>query len=63
MRGGHPLVFAKFLGVGTVNALVGLGVIYACKKLREFGDILAYASGYAVGLRSRCQIWRNMGSV
>ena len=50
MKGRGPVVLAKFLSVGAVNTLVGLGVIYACKRLFGFGDILANASGYAVGL-------------
>jgi putative flippase GtrA len=48
MTGGKPL--GRFLGVGVANTLIGLGVIYACKRLLGFGDVLANASGYAVGL-------------
>jgi putative flippase GtrA len=48
MTGGRPL--GRFLGVGAVNTLIGLGVIYACKRLLGFGDVLANMSGYAVGL-------------
>lgn len=48
MTGGRPL--GRFLGVGAVNTFIGLGVIYACKRLLEFGDVLANVSGYAVGL-------------
>ncbi|MDQ3774828.1 MAG: GtrA family protein [Pseudomonadota bacterium] len=48
MTGGRPL--GRFLGVGAVNTLIGLGVIYACKRLLGFGDVLANVSGYAVGL-------------
>ncbi len=40
----------RFLGVGAANTLIGLGVIYTCKRLLGFGDVLANASGYAVGL-------------
>ena len=47
MRGGRPL--GRFLGVGAANTLIGLGVIYACKRLLGFGDVLANVSGYAVG--------------
>lgn len=50
MKGREPAIFARFLSVGAVNTLVGLGVIYACKWLLGFGDILANASGYTVGL-------------
>lgn len=49
-KGPEPAVFARLLSVGAVNTLVGLGVIYACKRLLVFGDILANASGYAVGV-------------
>jgi putative flippase GtrA len=48
MTGGRPL--GRFLGVGAANTLIGLGVIYACKRLLGFGDVLANVSGYAVGL-------------
>jgi putative flippase GtrA len=48
MTGGRPL--GRFLGVAAVNTLIGLGVIYACKRLLGFGDVLANMSGYAVGL-------------
>ena len=50
MKGRGPVVLARFLSMGAVNTLIGLGVIYACKRLFGFGDILANASGYAVGL-------------
>lgn len=48
MTGGRPL--GRFLGVGAANTLIGLGVIYACKRLLGFGDVLANVSGYAAGL-------------
>ena len=48
MTGGRPL--GRFLGVGVANTLIGLGVIYACKRLLGFGDVLANVSGYVVGL-------------
>lgn len=48
MTGGRPL--GRFLGVGAANTLIGLGVIYACKQLLGFGDVLANVSGYAVAL-------------
>ncbi|MGH8563178.1 MAG: GtrA family protein [Gammaproteobacteria bacterium] len=50
MKGWGPVVLARFLGVGALNTFVGLGVIYACKRLLGFGDVLANVSGYAVGL-------------
>ena len=48
MTGGRPL--GRFLGVWAANTLLGLGVIYACKRLLGFGDVLANVSGYAVGV-------------
>ena len=42
--------FLRFLCVGVVNTLVGLGVIYACKYFGGLGDFAANACGYAVGL-------------
>ncbi|MGH8473898.1 MAG: GtrA family protein [Gammaproteobacteria bacterium] len=48
MTGRRPL--GRFLGVGAVNTLIGLGAIYACKRLLGFVDVLANVSGYAVGL-------------
>ncbi len=48
MTGGRPL--GRFLGVGAANTLIGLGVIYACKRVLGFGDVLANVSGYAIGL-------------
>lgn len=39
-----------FLAVGAVNTLTGLLVIFACKWLLGFGDVLANAIGYGVGL-------------
>ncbi|MGH8586828.1 MAG: GtrA family protein [Gammaproteobacteria bacterium] len=36
--------------MGAANTLIGLAVIYACKRLLGFGDVLANVSGYAVGL-------------
>ncbi|MGQ0593983.1 MAG: GtrA family protein [Gammaproteobacteria bacterium] len=50
MTGGGPVILARFLSVGAVNGVVGLSVIYACKRLLGLGDIPANASGYAVGL-------------
>lgn len=40
----------RFLSVGVVNTLVGLGVIYACMTLGGLGDVASNAMGYAVGL-------------
>ena len=40
----------RFLTVGMVNMLVGLLVIYACKWFFQAGDVMANATGYAVGL-------------
>lgn len=40
----------KFIGVGALNTLLGLLVIYAAKWFLQFGDAAANALGYAVGL-------------
>ena len=40
----------RFLIVGVLNTIVGLSVIFACKAFAGFGDALANATGYAVGL-------------
>lgn len=42
--------FVRFLLVGVVNTLVGLGVIYAGKYFFGLGDVAANVVGYAVGL-------------
>jgi putative flippase GtrA len=41
---------ARFLAVGVLNTLVGLGTIYLCKWLGGIGDVTANIIGYAVGL-------------
>lgn len=41
---------ARFLAVGVLNTLVGLGVIYLCKWLLGMGDVAANVIGYVVGL-------------
>lgn len=53
---GAPL---KFLVVGVANTLVGLAVIYLCKWLFVFGDVLANVCGYAVGLAVSFALNRN----
>lgn len=40
----------KFLVVGVLNTLVGLGSIYACKYFFSISDVPANAIGYALGL-------------
>ncbi|WHZ28993.1 MAG: hypothetical protein OJF51_003793 [Nitrospira sp.] len=40
----------KFAIVGVANTLVGLCSIYLCKWLLSFGDVLANACGYSLGL-------------
>jgi putative flippase GtrA len=40
----------KFAGVGVVNTLLCIGVIFGLKSLAGFGDVPANMSGYAVGL-------------
>jgi putative flippase GtrA len=42
--------FGRFLGVGVVNALLGLLVIYAAKGFFGAGDISANLLGYGVGM-------------
>lgn len=42
--------FGRFLGVGVVNALLGLLVIYAAKWIFGAGDISANLLGYGVGM-------------
>lgn len=42
--------FGRFLGVGVVNALLGLLVIYAAKWFFGFGDVIANLLGYSVGM-------------
>jgi putative flippase GtrA len=40
----------RFLAVGVLNTLVGLGTIYGCKLFLSLEDIPANILGYAVGL-------------
>ncbi len=40
----------RFVIVGAINTLVGLGVIYGCKYFAGFGDLPANIVGYAIGL-------------
>ena len=40
----------RFLVIGLLNTAVGMSVIFACKAWAGFGDALANATGYAVGL-------------
>lgn len=42
--------FIRFLGVGVANTLVGLSVIYVAKWFFGAGDVVANATGYAIGL-------------
>lgn len=42
--------FGRFLGVGAVNAVVGLLVIYVAKWFFGAGDIAANLIGYGVGM-------------
>jgi putative flippase GtrA len=42
--------FGRFLGVGAVNAVLGLLVIYAAKAFFGVGDIGANLLGYGVGM-------------
>ncbi len=42
--------FGRFLGVGAINALVALSVIYAAKWFFNAGDVGANLLGYGVGM-------------
>ncbi len=42
--------FGRFLGVGAVNALIGLSVIFAAKWFFGASDITANLAGYTVGI-------------
>ena len=44
------MALLRFLAVGVVNTLVGLGTTYALMGLAGFGEAPANAGGYAVGL-------------
>lgn len=47
----HKLAtFVRFLAVGVVNTVVGLGIIYFCKWALGAGDVIANVAGYSVGL-------------
>ena len=48
--GGHVRAGTRFLGVGVVNTVVGLLVIFACRGLVGLSDALANLIGYAIGL-------------
>jgi putative flippase GtrA len=47
---GHLSTGARFLGVGAVNTLAGLLVIYVAKWAFAVNDVLANLYGYAFGL-------------
>lgn len=40
----------KFAVVGVANTLAGLFLIYLCKWLLGFGDVIANTCGYSIGL-------------
>lgn len=40
----------KFAVVGVANTLAGLSLIYLCKWLLGFGDVIANICGYSIGL-------------
>jgi putative flippase GtrA len=50
MIGQEIKVPLKFAVVGVVNTLAGLFVIYLCKWLFGFGDVMANTCGYSIGL-------------
>lgn len=45
-----PYSALKFAGVGVINTLLCLGVIFVLKSRAGFGDVPANVSGYGVGL-------------
>ncbi|HEV2270733.1 MAG TPA: GtrA family protein [Steroidobacteraceae bacterium] len=40
----------RYLGVGVLNTLVGLGAIYACMYALGLGDVLSNFIGYSLGI-------------
>lgn len=40
----------RYLGVGVLNTLVGLGAIYACMYLLGLGDVPSNLIGYSLGI-------------
>jgi putative flippase GtrA len=50
MIGQELSVSIKFVVVGVANTLAGLFLIYLCKWLLGFGDIMANCCGYSIGL-------------
>jgi putative flippase GtrA len=50
------LTFLKFLVTGVLNTFVGLGTIFLLKWLFGFGDTLANACGYGIGIAFSCAV-------
>jgi putative flippase GtrA len=50
MIGQELSVSIKFVVVGVANTLAGLFLIYLCKWLLGFGDVMANSCGYSIGL-------------
>ena len=46
----HSATALRFMLVGIVNTLVGLGSIFAAKGIFGIGDVAANAIGYGIGL-------------
>ena len=68
MSAANPVQFARFIGVGVLNTVLGLAVIVAAKALLGWSDLLANASGYSVGLLAsfvlnRAWTFRDRGDV
>lgn len=40
----------RFLGVGALNTLAGLAIIYVGKGILQFGDVASNALGYGCGI-------------
>jgi putative flippase GtrA len=47
---GHLRVGLVFVSVGAMNTMVGLLIIFGCKRLAGLGDIPANAIGYGFGI-------------
>lgn len=55
----HTDTTLRFLVVGVVNTMVGLGTIFAAKGLFDMADVAANAIGYAIGLLVSFTLNRN----
>lgn len=51
--------FSRFVFVGVFNTALGLAVIFAAKAMLGWGDLVANATGYGVGLLTSFVLNRN----